>query len=89
MSRPPKEFTMSIELNHTIVPAHNQQASAQFLADILGVPVDPPTSHFTAITLANRVTLDYDQLRSSRSENANSSARATMFGNMSAGSDAM
>ena len=52
---------MSIELNHTIVPAHDQQASAQFLADILGVPVDPPTSHFTAITLANRVTLDYDQ----------------------------
>lgn len=52
---------MAIELNHTIVPARDPKASAQFLADILGVPVDPPTSHFTPITLANNVTLDYDQ----------------------------
>jgi hypothetical protein len=52
---------MTIELNHTIVPAHDPQASAQFLADILGVAVDPPVAHFTPITLSNRVTLDYDQ----------------------------
>ena len=52
---------MSIELNHTIVPAHDPLASAQFLAGILGLPVDPPLSHFTPVTLANRVTLDYDQ----------------------------
>ena len=29
---------MSIELNHTIVPAHDPRASAQFLASILGLP---------------------------------------------------
>jgi catechol 2,3-dioxygenase-like lactoylglutathione lyase family enzyme len=52
---------MTIELNHTIVPAHDPKASAQFLADILGLPVDPPVAHFTPITLANQVTLDYDQ----------------------------
>ncbi len=52
---------MTIELNHTIVPAHDPKASAQFLADILGVPIDPPVAHFTPITLANRATLDYDQ----------------------------
>jgi catechol 2,3-dioxygenase-like lactoylglutathione lyase family enzyme len=52
---------MTIELNHTIVPAHDPKASAQFLAGILGVPVDPPAAHFTPITLANHVTLDYDQ----------------------------
>jgi len=52
---------MTIELNHTIVPAHDPKASAQFLADILGLPVDPPAAHFTPITLTNRVTLDYDQ----------------------------
>jgi len=52
---------MTIELNHTIVPAHDPKASAQFLADILGLPVDPPVAHFTPITLANRATLDYDQ----------------------------
>jgi catechol 2,3-dioxygenase-like lactoylglutathione lyase family enzyme len=28
---------MAVELNHTIVPAHDPQASAQFLADILGL----------------------------------------------------
>ena len=31
---------MAVELNHTIVPAHDPQASAQFLADILGLPVE-------------------------------------------------
>lgn len=51
---------MSVELNHTIVPARDPRASARFLADILGLSVDPPVSHFTPITLANHVTLDYD-----------------------------
>jgi catechol 2,3-dioxygenase-like lactoylglutathione lyase family enzyme len=51
---------MAIELNHTIVPARDPKASAQFLADILGVPVDPPASHFTPVTLTNGVTLDFD-----------------------------
>jgi catechol 2,3-dioxygenase-like lactoylglutathione lyase family enzyme len=52
---------MAIELNHTIVPAHDPEASAQFLADILGLEVSPPVAHFTPVTLANRVTLDYDR----------------------------
>ena len=52
---------MAIELNHTIVPARDPGASARFLADILGLAVDPPVSHFTPVTLANHVTLDYDQ----------------------------
>ncbi|MEY9863888.1 catechol 2,3-dioxygenase-like lactoylglutathione lyase family enzyme [Catenulispora sp. GAS73] len=30
---------MAVELNHTIVPAHDPEASAQFLADILGLAV--------------------------------------------------
>ncbi len=52
---------MSIQLNHTIVEARDPQASAQFLAGILGLQVDPPLAHFTPVTLANQVTLDYDQ----------------------------
>jgi catechol 2,3-dioxygenase-like lactoylglutathione lyase family enzyme len=52
---------MPIELNHTIVAARDPQASAQFLAGILGLQVDPPLSHFTPVTVANHVTLDYDQ----------------------------
>ena len=51
---------MTIELNHTIVPAHDPRVSAQFLADILGLPVDPPLAHFTPVTLANGVSLDFD-----------------------------
>lgn len=53
---------MAIELNHTIVPARDPQASAQFLADVLGLKVDPPVAHFTPVTLANHVTLDYDRM---------------------------
>jgi catechol 2,3-dioxygenase-like lactoylglutathione lyase family enzyme len=56
---------MSIELNHTIVAARDPQTSAKFLACILGLEVDPPLAHFTPITLANQVTLDYDQSRDS------------------------
>jgi catechol 2,3-dioxygenase-like lactoylglutathione lyase family enzyme len=52
---------VSIELNHTIVPARDPRASAQFLADVLGLTVDPPVAHFTPVTLANSVTLDFDQ----------------------------
>ncbi|NUR30006.1 MAG: VOC family protein [Catenulispora sp.] len=52
---------MPVELNHTIVPARDPQASAQFLAGILGLTVGPPVAHFTPITLANQVSLDYDR----------------------------
>lgn len=51
---------MAVELNHTIVPAHDPQAAAQFLAGILGLRVSPPVAHFTPIALANGVTLDFD-----------------------------
>jgi catechol 2,3-dioxygenase-like lactoylglutathione lyase family enzyme len=51
---------MAVELNHTIVPARDPKASARFLAGILGLPVDPPVAHFTPVTLANGVTLDFD-----------------------------
>jgi catechol 2,3-dioxygenase-like lactoylglutathione lyase family enzyme len=51
---------MAIELNHTIVPARDPTVSAQFLAGILGLEVSPPVAHFTPVTLANHVTLDYD-----------------------------
>jgi len=51
---------MAIELNHTIVPARDPVASAQFLAGILGLQVGEPVAHFTPVLLNNRVTLDYD-----------------------------
>jgi hypothetical protein len=38
---------MAIELNHTIVPAHDPVTSAQFLAHVLGLQVGQPVAHFT------------------------------------------
>jgi catechol 2,3-dioxygenase-like lactoylglutathione lyase family enzyme len=52
---------MPIELNHTIVPARDPQASAQFLAGLLGLTVSPPVAHFTPVVLNNHVALDYDR----------------------------
>ncbi|NGO08784.1 VOC family protein [Streptomyces sp. HC44] len=50
---------MTVELNHTIVAAHDKKASAQFLADILGLEVSPPFGPFIPVQIPNGVTLDY------------------------------
>jgi catechol 2,3-dioxygenase-like lactoylglutathione lyase family enzyme len=50
---------MSSELNHTIVWVRDKAASAGFLADILGVPVGPPSGPFVPVQLGNAVTFDF------------------------------
>jgi catechol 2,3-dioxygenase-like lactoylglutathione lyase family enzyme len=50
---------MSIQLNHTIVPAREPQASAQFLADILGLNAPTRFGPFHCVETANGVTLDF------------------------------
>ncbi|MFC3575964.1 VOC family protein [Streptomyces yaanensis] len=50
---------MSVELNHTIVAAHDKKASAQFLADLLGLEVAPQFGPFIPVQVPNGVTLDY------------------------------
>ena len=50
---------MTVQLNHTIVPAHDKHASAQFIADILGIEVGGEFDPFVQVHLANDVTLDY------------------------------
>lgn len=50
---------MSVELNHTIVAAHDKEASARFLADLLGLEVAPPFGPFSPVEISNGVTLDY------------------------------
>ena len=50
---------MSVELNHTIVPARDKHASAQFLADVLGLPVGGEVGPFVQVELGNGVTLDF------------------------------
>ncbi|MFF1453291.1 VOC family protein [Streptomyces sp. NPDC058274] len=50
---------MPVELNHTIVAAHDKKVSAQFLADILGLEVAPQYGPFMPVPIPNGVTLDY------------------------------
>ena len=50
---------MSIQLNHTVVLAHDRQQGAEFLAHVLGLEVGPPAGPFVPVTTANGVTLDF------------------------------
>ncbi|MFE0105503.1 VOC family protein [Streptomyces sp. NPDC059009] len=50
---------MSVELNHTIVAAHDKKASAHFAADLLGLEVAPQYGPFLPVVTANGVALDY------------------------------
>ena len=51
---------MSVELNHTIIPAKDKWVSAKFLADILNLEAGPEWGHFVPVKTANSVTLDFD-----------------------------
>ncbi|MDO0912195.1 VOC family protein [Streptomyces sp. DT2A-34] len=50
---------MTVRLDHTIVAAHDKKASAQFLADLLGLEVSPQYGPFIPVEIPNGVTLDY------------------------------
>jgi catechol 2,3-dioxygenase-like lactoylglutathione lyase family enzyme len=50
---------MTIQLNHTIVPARDAHASAVFLTEMLGLNAPVRFGPFWAVTLDNGVTLDY------------------------------
>jgi catechol 2,3-dioxygenase-like lactoylglutathione lyase family enzyme len=53
-------MAMAIVLDHTIVPAHDKEASAHFLARILGLTYDGPGSHFAPVRVNETLTLDFD-----------------------------
>ena len=50
---------MAVQLNHTIVASHDRDASARFLAEILGLPDPVPFGPFMTVETANNVTLDF------------------------------
>jgi len=50
---------MTVELNHTIIPAKDKWASAKFLADILNLEAGPEWGHFVPVKTDNGVTLDF------------------------------
>jgi catechol 2,3-dioxygenase-like lactoylglutathione lyase family enzyme len=50
---------MSVELNHTIIPARDKWTSAKFLADILNLEAGLEWGHFVPVRTSNGVTLDF------------------------------
>lgn len=50
---------MTVRFNHTIVHARDSQASAAFLADILGLPAPARFGPFLVVELDNGVSLDF------------------------------
>jgi catechol 2,3-dioxygenase-like lactoylglutathione lyase family enzyme len=50
---------MAIKLNHTLVHAHDQRASAEFVSQILGLGKPVPFGPFLCVETANEVTLDF------------------------------
>jgi catechol 2,3-dioxygenase-like lactoylglutathione lyase family enzyme len=49
---------MTVQLNHTIIPARNKKESAAFLSEILGLPDPFPFGPFMAVQV-DSLTLDY------------------------------
>ncbi|MEU7481083.1 VOC family protein [Lentzea sp. NPDC042327] len=50
---------MPVQLNHTIVHATDQERSARFLTDLLGLPAPVRFGPFLVVEVANGVSLDY------------------------------
>jgi extradiol dioxygenase family protein len=50
---------MPVQLNHTIVSAHDKHESATFLAAMLGVPAPVPYGPFMVVDVDNDVSLDF------------------------------
>ena len=52
---------MSVQLNHTIVACRDQQRSAAFLTEILGLPSATRFAHFLVVDADNGVSLDFSE----------------------------
>jgi catechol 2,3-dioxygenase-like lactoylglutathione lyase family enzyme len=50
---------MAIQFNHTILSARDSQASATFLAEMLGLPAPTRWGPFAVVTTENGANLDY------------------------------
>ena len=50
---------MTIQLDHTIVPAKDKKASAEFFAEIFGLTVTPGHGYFTQVRVNEALTLDF------------------------------
>jgi catechol 2,3-dioxygenase-like lactoylglutathione lyase family enzyme len=56
---------MKIELNHTIVPAHDKEQSALFYERIFGFKYEGPLGHFAPVRIPSQsLSLDFDNRQS-------------------------
>ena len=51
---------MAIVLDHTIVPAHDNEASARFFARIFGLQYEGAMSHFAPVRVNETLIMDFD-----------------------------
>jgi catechol 2,3-dioxygenase-like lactoylglutathione lyase family enzyme len=51
---------MAIVLDHTIVPAHDNEASARFFARIFGLDYQGSVSHFAPVRVNEALVMDFD-----------------------------
>jgi catechol 2,3-dioxygenase-like lactoylglutathione lyase family enzyme len=51
---------MPITLNHTIVPSHDKERSAQFFARIFGLNYGGPVGHFAQVRVNGDLAFDWD-----------------------------
>jgi catechol 2,3-dioxygenase-like lactoylglutathione lyase family enzyme len=51
---------MAIVLDHTIVPAHDNEASARFFARIFDLDYEGSASHFAPVRVNEALVLDFD-----------------------------
>jgi Glyoxalase/Bleomycin resistance protein/Dioxygenase superfamily len=50
---------MTVQLNHTLVAAHDNEASARFLAEMFALPEPYPYGPFQCVDIDNGVSLDF------------------------------
>ena len=53
--------TVTIELDHTIVPSRDKEAAARFFSRIFGLNYNGTVSHFAPVRVNGNLTLDFDE----------------------------
>lgn len=54
---------MSVGLDHTIISARDKYESANFMAEILGLPEPETFEHFLVLRTSNGVSLDFNEVK--------------------------
>jgi catechol 2,3-dioxygenase-like lactoylglutathione lyase family enzyme len=52
-----------MELNHTIVPTADKDASAAWFAEMMGLEYNGANGHFAPVRITDQLTLDFDDRR--------------------------